>query len=106
MDGAVGALAAADLLCRACVDVLGVDGASLSLMYQGSTRGTFGSSGEMSRRLDELQFTFGEGPCLEAVSTGAPVLVDDLSDPAEQRWPAFARALVNETSARCSRYRS
>jgi hypothetical protein len=25
----------------------------------------------MSRRLDELQFTFGQGPCLEAVSQGA-----------------------------------
>lgn len=56
-------------------------------MYDGTTRGTFGSSGEMSRRLDEFQFTFGEGPCLDAVRDGAPVLVANFNDPAEGRWP-------------------
>lgn len=64
MAGAETALGAADRLCHACVELLEVDGASVSLTYGGSTQGTFGSSGEASRRLDELQFTFGEGPCL------------------------------------------
>jgi hypothetical protein len=94
MSGAVSALAAADQLCRACVDLLEVDGASISLMYDGTTRGTFGSSGELSRRLDELQFTYGEGPCLDAVRDGGPVLVEDFNDPNELRWPAFAEALL------------
>ena len=94
MAGAGGALAAADRLCHACVEFLEVDGASVSLTHDGSTRGTFGSSGDMSRRLDELQFTFGEGPCLDAVRQGRPVLVPDLGDPAEDRWPAFAGALL------------
>lgn len=91
-DAAPG-LAAADRLCQACVDLLEVDGAAISLMHGGATRGTFGSSGELSRRLDEYQFTFGEGPCLEAVSRGVPVLVADFQDPAEARWPAFAGAM-------------
>jgi hypothetical protein len=95
MSGASSALAAADQLCAACVELLDVDGASISLMYDGTTRGTFGSSGEMSRRLDELQFTFGEGPCLDAVRDGAPVLVADFNDPAEGRWPAFSGALLD-----------
>lgn len=94
MAGADSALGAADLLCRACVRLLDVDGASVSLTHDGSTQGTFGSSGHLSRRLDELQFTFGEGPCLDAVRQGTPVLVADLGDPAETRWPAFAGALV------------
>ena len=94
MSGAEDALAAADLLCSACVEFLEVDGASVSLTHGGSTQGTFGSSGEMSRRLDELQFTFGEGPCLDAVRHGSPVLVADLDDPAENRWPAFSRELL------------
>jgi hypothetical protein len=94
VSNASSALAAADQLCAACVELLDVDGASISLMYDGSTRGTFGSSGEMSRQLDELQFTFGEGPCLDAVRDGAPVLVADFDDPAEARWPAFSGALV------------
>jgi hypothetical protein len=95
MVGATSALAAADNLCHACVRLFGVDGASISLMYDGTTRGTFGSSGQMSRKLDELQFTYGEGPCLDAVRYGIPVLVPDLDDPSEERWPAFSRAVLD-----------
>jgi len=94
MAGAPTALAGADGLCRACVRLLEVDGASVSLVHDGVTRGTFGSSGARSRRLDELQFTFGEGPCLDAVRFGTPVLVADLQDPGEMRWPAFRDAVV------------
>jgi hypothetical protein len=89
LDGATTALGAADQLCRACVVLLDVDGAAVSLMYGGTSRGTFGSSGGMSRRLDEIQFTTAEGPCLDAVSQGFPVLVADLSAAAETRWPLF-----------------
>lgn len=95
MAAGAGGLAAANELCRACVDLLEVDGAAVSLMYEGSTRGTFGSSGELSRRLDEFQFTFGEGPCLDAVSNGRPVLVSDLAAKTEHRWPAFAGAVLD-----------
>jgi hypothetical protein len=95
LAGADGALSAADRLCHACVTLLDVDGAAVSLMYDGSTRGTFGSSSELSRRLDEFQFTYGEGPCLDAVSSGLPVLVSDFRDPAELRWPVFGRAVLD-----------
>lgn len=89
-----GALGAANSLCRACLGLLEVDGASISLTLNGTNRGTFGASGELSRRLDALQFTFGEGPCLDAVRDGGPVLVADLDDPAETRWPAFTGAVL------------
>jgi hypothetical protein len=87
-------LAAADSLCLACVDLLEVDGASVSLMDAGALQGTFGSSGELSRMLDELQFTYGQGPCLDAVATGRPVLAEDLNSPGEARWPALSQALL------------
>lgn len=87
-------IAAADRLCRACVDVLTVDGASLSLMYNGASQGTVGASGDLSRRLDELQFTFGEGPCYESIRSAGPVMVPDLRDPDEQRWPAYSAAVL------------
>ena len=86
----------ADELCLASVELLGVDGAAVTVIYNGSSRGTFGSSSETSRRLDEYQFTFGEGPCLDAVASTAPVLAPDLDSPAEQRWPAFRGALLDE----------
>lgn len=89
-------LAAADRLCLACVDLLDVDGAAISLVREGSTHGTFGSSNELSRRLDEYQFTFGEGPCLDSVRRGALIQVPDLGDPTEVRWPAYAGAVLEE----------
>lgn len=89
-----GGLSAADRLCVACVDLLDVDGAAISLVHEGVTRGTFGSSGALGRRLDELQFTFGEGPCLDAVAAGRPVLIADIGDSDERRWPAFAAAVL------------
>lgn len=95
MAGADSPLNAADLLCGACVEVLDVDGASISLLYDGATRGTFGASSPMSRELDELQFTFGEGPCMDAVRDEAPVLVPDLGAAGEQRWPALRPALLD-----------
>jgi hypothetical protein len=92
--GARSPLDAANRLCHACVELLEVDGASISLMHEGTSRGTFGSSSPTSRRLDEFQFTYGEGPCLDAVRDGGPVLVADLADPTEQRWPAFREAVL------------
>jgi hypothetical protein len=96
MVGTGGAVESADRLCHACVDLLGVDGAAISFVRDGANWGTFGSSDESSRRWDEFQFTFGEGPCLDAVRHGRPVLVDDLRDPMEVRWPAFAGAMLGD----------
>ncbi len=93
--GAGSAVGAADRLCLACVELLQVDGASLSLALSRTHRGTFAASSPLSRRLDALQFTAGEGPCLDAIATGRPVLVPDLDDPAEQRWPGFTGAVLD-----------
>ena len=95
MDGADTPLAAADRLCMACVDLLEVDGASISLLDGGTSRGTFGSSGEFGRLLDELQFTYGEGPCVDAVLEGQPVIAADLADPDESRWPVLRSELLH-----------
>jgi hypothetical protein len=84
------ALARADRLCAACVRLLDVDGAAISMMLEGSSGGTFGSSDELGLQLGELQFTFGEGPCTDAARAGAPVIVVDLEAVGEDRWPAYA----------------
>lgn len=85
-------VAAADRLCAACLPLLGIDAAAISLIDEGQSRGTFGASDAAARELDALQFTCGEGPCLEATRTMAPVLIPDLQSPQEQRWPAFRDA--------------
>jgi GAF domain/ANTAR domain len=85
---------AADRLCEACVVLLDIDAAAISLIFDGASTGTLGSSGDRARQYDELQFTFGEGPCLDSVANRTPVLVVDLADPADSRWPAFGPALL------------
>lgn len=93
IDGQRGAHAA-DRLCEACVMLLGIDAAALSLVFDGASTGTLGASGALARRYDELQFTLGEGPCLDSVTHRAPVFVVDLADPAEMRWPVYGPAMV------------
>lgn len=87
-------LEAADQLCLACVVLFDVDAAAISVVYDGANMGTIGVSGPSARRYDELQFTFGEGPCLDAVERRAPVVAADLAHRDELRWPAFRPALV------------
>ncbi|HEU5485267.1 MAG TPA: GAF domain-containing protein, partial [Microlunatus sp.] len=75
--------------------MLSVDAAAISLVFDGVNTGTFGASSEQARHYDELQFTVGEGPCLESVSNRAPVLVLDLaSQVGAGRWPAYGPALL------------
>jgi GAF domain-containing protein len=93
VDGGRG-VAAADRLCEACVVLLDIDAAAISLILDGASSGTLGSSGPAARRYDELQFTFGEGPCLEAVAQRIPILVGDLADPDEGRWPGYGPAML------------
>ena len=91
---AVSSLDAADRLCVRCVELLDFDGAAISLLPQGTVWGTLGTSGDLSRRVDELQFTLGEGPCIDAVRYAEPVQAD-LGHPGESRWPAFAGAVLD-----------
>ncbi|MEE6138410.1 GAF and ANTAR domain-containing protein [Mycobacterium sp. 050128] len=85
---------AADRICEACVVHLNIDAAAISLIFDGLPTGTLGSSSAWARRLDELQFTLGEGPCVDSIAQRAAVLVVDLADPVERRWPAFSPAML------------
>jgi hypothetical protein len=53
---------AANQLCLACLPLLGVDSAALSLVNDGESRGTFGASTDHARLLDALEFTTGGRP--------------------------------------------
>ncbi|MBB2770099.1 UNVERIFIED_ORG: hypothetical protein GGE11_000994 [Mycolicibacterium obuense] len=86
---------AADRLCEACVMLLGIDAAAISLVFDGANTGTLGASGTLARSCDELQFTLGEGPCLDTVTHRAPLFVVDLADPDETRWPVYGPAMLD-----------
>ncbi|MBV9855005.1 MAG: GAF and ANTAR domain-containing protein [Streptosporangiaceae bacterium] len=44
-------------------------------------------SGSIPASVDEAQYEHGDGPCLEAMRTGSPVVVQDLAS--EKRWDGF-----------------
>lgn len=50
------------------------------------------ASGDLPRRVDALQTSTGQGPCLDAASEHRIVRVPDLSS--EKRWPEFSRGAV------------
>jgi hypothetical protein len=86
---------AADRLCEACVMLFDIDAAAISLVFDGANNGTLGSSGAPARKYDELQFLLGEGPCIDSVAQRAPVLVVDLADPEDARWPVYGPAMLD-----------
>jgi len=81
-------------LCAVCVEVLPITGAGLSLITESGHVGTVAASSPVTALVDELQFTLGEGPCVEAFQLGGPVLEPDLDAATAARWPGFTPAAI------------
>ena len=80
-------------LCRAGVEVLGVAGMSLMLRVDGLPTPVCASN-PLAARLEDLQHTLGEGPGVDAVDDGRPVMEPDLAQPRLVRWVAFGPAAL------------
>ncbi|MEV6000230.1 GAF and ANTAR domain-containing protein [Streptomyces griseomycini] len=82
-------------LCAVAVELLPVDGASVSLRSDGMPV-QLGASSTHAAYLAQLQATLGDGPCRRALQTRAPVLVRDLAaGPCAHRWPVFAQQALD-----------
>jgi hypothetical protein len=75
-------------LCERCVEVLGVQGAGLSIM-SGHHSGPVCSSSERVRQLEDLQFSLGEGPCHDAYVMSEVVTEPNLASGTNVRWPNY-----------------
>ncbi len=85
------------LIARLCVESLGVSGAGVSTVSPSGTRSVLCATDATSALIEELQFTLGEGPCLDAVRDRAPVLISDLDEPMDfvvDRWPGLLDGLA------------
>jgi hypothetical protein len=64
------------------------------LMSGDVQRGSLSASDQVSRLVEDLQYTLGEGPCVDAYRQDQVITEPDLADPATPRWLAFTpRAL-------------
>ena len=75
-------------LCEVCADVSLMSGAAIMLMSGEMPAGLCATDG-VSALIEELQYTLGEGPCVDAYREDRPVLEPDLADPVIPRWSAF-----------------
>jgi hypothetical protein len=86
-----------DLLCARLAKSIGLDGAAVAILT--GTRGVrelVYATDRTARQLDELQFTVGEGPCLDAFVLNWPQLWShlDTTMSVDALWPGFAVAAV------------
>ena len=82
-------------LCQAAVARLPVSGVAVSVRGGRVVSEVFCAIGPLSRELEELQLTVGEGPSLEVLAGGRSVLVGELDCARQQaRWPLFIPAAV------------
>lgn len=76
-------------LCEACRGIAGVNGAGVMLMSGDIPRGSLCASDDVSQLIEDLQYTLGEGPCVDAYQQDIVVAEPDLADRGARRWLAF-----------------
>ena len=72
--------------------IAGVDIAGVLLVGKGGTHQTLAPTSDVMFKLDELQMTTGEGPCLQAALDEIVIRTDDFRD--EPRFPKYAPKVV------------
>ena len=82
-------------LCQECQRALPVDGVGLALMTDRGHQGVIAATDGPATLMEDLQFTLGEGPCLDASRERRPVLQPDLVQTANNRWPEFGPAVLD-----------
>lgn len=81
-------------LCSGCAEITGVTGAGIMLMSGDIPRGSVCTTDDVSHLIEELQYTLGEGPCVDAYNLDIPVVEPNLAQVGSARWPAFTPPAV------------
>src|SRR3954468_8657969 len=78
-------------ICRMAVRTLDITGAGISVMTTAGHRGTVCATDDIAGAIEDLQFSLGQGPCVDAFRNG-PIMISDLDDAvhiAHSPWPEF-----------------
>lgn len=81
-------------LCAVCVEVTAMSGAGIMLMAGDLPQGSVCTTNDVSALIEDLQYTYGEGPCVDAYRLDHPIDEPALANPSQPRWPAFTPAAV------------
>jgi hypothetical protein len=71
------------------------DGASVATYGHLAGNETISASNSRAGRIDQLQFSLGEGPCWDALHDNRPVLEPDVRNHPTNRWPLFLPAAAD-----------
>ena len=82
-------------LCVVCAEITRMSGAGIMLLAGDEPQGSVCTTDAVSTLIEELQYTLGEGPCIDAHRQHTPIIEPDLADPATVRWSEFARSAVD-----------
>jgi ANTAR domain len=81
-------------VCATAISAAGMDSAAVTVMLPANPREALYASDSVASEVEELMLTLGEGPGVDAGTSG-PALVPDLSaSECLARWPVFAPAAV------------
>lgn len=81
-----------DVTAAALELIPGTDTAGILLIGKGGKFDSVAGTDDLPYRLDELQMTFNEGPCVEAALDEVIVRTEDFRT--EERWPKYSPAVV------------
>lgn len=86
-----------EALCDLALQVVGGEHASITSVREGRFT-TVAATSSVPELADKLQYSTGQGPCLDAIREHGTFYVQDLAT--DQRWPAFGRAVSTELGMR------
>ena len=66
-------------LCEVAAEIIGVTGAGVMVLDDGAPQASLCTTGPVSALIEELQYTLGEGPCIDAYRTGTVIAEPDLA---------------------------
>lgn len=82
-----------EALCDLALQVVGGEHASITSVREGRFT-TVAATSSVPELADKLQYSTGQGPCLDAIREHGTFCAQDLAT--DQRWPAFGRAVSTE----------
>jgi hypothetical protein len=95
VEHALGEQVTVEHVCAAAMSAAGVDHAAVAVALSASPRETMYASDRVAAEVEELTLTLGEGPGVDAFTSGLALVADLIAPDCLARWPVFAPAAMH-----------